>query len=194
MQARCPHCGALLHSSETEPDRPAETTCWMCTMPVDQAPAAATAPKTRDSDPATVASQASDLLARLSATRLDPDSAPETRSLAIPEGQSIRIRVLSGTSQGAEFELSRPLMTIGRLGAGADIQIDDAEVSRLHCAIEVRREAILLQDLRSMNGTYVGDSRIFGARLENNSEFRIGSSRLQLEVVPSQTGEQSASR
>ena len=161
-------------------------------MPIDQAPAGEAQPK--DSNPPTVASQSADLPARLTATRLDPESAPETRSLAIPEGQTIRIRVVSGSSQGAEFELSRPLMTIGRLGAGADIQIDDAEVSRLHCAIEVRREAILLQDLRSMNGTYVGDSRIFGARLENMSEFRIGSSCLQIEVAPSKTAEQQASR
>jgi Inner membrane component of T3SS, cytoplasmic domain len=151
-------------------------------LPVDSVVPAVSAPK--DSNPSTVASQPADLLARLGAIRLDSESAPETRSLAIPEGQTIKIRVLSGASQGAEFDLSRPLMTIGRMGAGADIQVDDAEVSRLHCAIEVRREAILLQDLHSMNGTYVGDSRIFGARLENSSQFRIGSSCLQVEVAP----------
>lgn len=79
-----------------------------------------------------------------------------------------------------EYELSRPLVTVGRPGGGADIEIDDPEISRLHCAVEVRRDAILLHDLRSTNGTYLGDSRVFAARLEQASTFRIGSSLLQV--------------
>jgi pSer/pThr/pTyr-binding forkhead associated (FHA) protein len=73
-------------------------------------------------------------------------------------------------------------MTIGRLGGGANIEIDDPEVSRLHCAVEVRRDAILLHDLRSKNGTYLGDSRVFAARLDESSKFRIGSSLLQVSI------------
>ena len=76
-------------------------------------------------------------------------------------------------------------MTIGRLGGDADIQIDDPGVSRLHCAPEVRRDAILLHDLRSRNGTFVDNSQVMAARLRNESQFRIGSSCLQIEILSS---------
>lgn len=147
-------------------------------MPVNPTRAAA-----HESGPPSTVLQSGDILVRQSAARLSPDAAPETKSLIIPQDQMIKICVVAGLSQGMEFELSRPLMTIGRLGGDADIQIDDPEVSRLHCAIEVRGDAILLHDLRSMNGTFVADSRILSARLEKRSEFRIGSTRLRLDLL-----------
>jgi pSer/pThr/pTyr-binding forkhead associated (FHA) protein len=75
-------------------------------------------------------------------------------------------------------------MTIGRAGGKADIQIDDPEVSRLHCSVEVRGNAILLHDLRSTNGTFVGHSRVVSARLRKMSQFRIGSSYLRIDILP----------
>ena len=116
--------------------------------------------------------------------RLKGDSVSQTTSLVLPQNQTINIFVAAGRSQGMGFELFRPLMTIGRLGGGADIEIDDPEASRLHCAIEVRRDAILLHDLGSTNGTYLGDSRVLVTRLEQMSKFRIGSSFLQLTISP----------
>jgi pSer/pThr/pTyr-binding forkhead associated (FHA) protein len=147
-------------------------------MPVN--PSAA-APK--ESSPSTIAVQPDDALVRQSAVRLSQDAAPETNSLIIPQDRTIKIWVVAGPSQGMEFELSRPLITIGRLGGDADIQIDDPEVSRLHCSVEVRRDAILLHDLGSMNGTFIADSRILSARLGKRSQFRIGSTRLQLDIL-----------
>jgi pSer/pThr/pTyr-binding forkhead associated (FHA) protein len=74
-------------------------------------------------------------------------------------------------------------MTIGRVGGKADIQIDDPEVSRLHCSVEVRGDAILLHDLRSTNGTFVSDSGVVSARLKKMSQFRIGSSDLRIDIL-----------
>ena len=91
-------------------------------------------------------------------------------------------------------ELSRPLMTIGRSGGGADIEIEDPEVSAIHCAVEVRRDAILLHDLRSRNGTYVDNARVFAARLEQMSTFRIGSSILRVKTISKEDGDPSAAR
>jgi pSer/pThr/pTyr-binding forkhead associated (FHA) protein len=54
----------------------------------------------------------------------------------------------------------------------------------LHCAVEVRRDVILLHDLRSTNGTYLDNSPVFAARLEEMSRFRIGSSLLQMSRLP----------
>jgi pSer/pThr/pTyr-binding forkhead associated (FHA) protein len=134
------------------------------------------------SDAPTIVAHPAKPSARSSAARLDEDSASETKSLQIPSGQAVTICVLTGPSQGMEFAMSKPLMTIGRLGGDADIQIDDPEASRVHCAVEVRRDAILLHDLRSTNGTYVGDSRVLAARLDETPQFRIGSTSLRIEI------------
>jgi hypothetical protein len=115
--------------------------------------------------------------------KLDLDSTAEIKGLGIPHGQSIKLHVVAGKSQGMEIEFTRPLMTIGRVGGKADIQIDDPEVSRLHCALEIRGDVILLHDLRSTNGTFVDDSRVFAARLKKMSGFRIGSSYLQIDIL-----------
>jgi pSer/pThr/pTyr-binding forkhead associated (FHA) protein len=114
--------------------------------------------------------------------------------LEIPPGQAIKICVVSGVSQGMEFELSRPLMTIGRVGGKADIQIDDPEISRLHCAVEVRGNTILLSDLGSTNGTFVDNSRVLATRLKRMSQFRIGSSYLEIDILSSTNQHPKASR
>jgi pSer/pThr/pTyr-binding forkhead associated (FHA) protein len=149
----------------------------MCTQPVEL-----------DSDPAepgpeTIAVHLSVPHERSRDSRLEGALNSQTAGLMLPRDKTINISVISGPSQGMEFELSRPLMTIGRLGGDADIEIDDPEISRLHCAVEVRRDAILLHDLRSTNGTYLGDSRVLGARLDEMSRFRIGSSLLEVRVL-----------
>ncbi len=114
-----------------------------------------------------------------------------TTSLTLPQDKTIKISVMSGPSQGKEYDLLRPLVTLGRLGGGADIEIDDAEVSRVHCAVEVRGDAILLHDMRSTNGTFLGETRVFSARLEEMSTFRIGSTLLQMSFLTSAVGRRS---
>jgi pSer/pThr/pTyr-binding forkhead associated (FHA) protein len=111
------------------------------------------------------------------------DLKSQTKSLALPADKIITIFVVAGASQGMECEVFRPLMTVGRVGGEADIRIDDAEVSGFHCAIEVRRNELFLHDLRSRNGTYLNEVRVFAAALEPLSQFRIGSSLLEVRVA-----------
>jgi hypothetical protein len=177
MQARCPKCGALLHSDKARSSGQLPAKCWMCATAVTPNVAAV-----RPAAP-TAVGQPAGPAQRWSATKSIRDSASETNSLKVPPGQAIKIRVVAGLSQGMEFELSRPLMTIGRLGGTTDIQIDDPEVSRLHCSVEVRGNAILLRDLGSTNGTFVDDSRVLAALLKRKSQFRIGSSNLQIDIL-----------
>jgi predicted Zn finger-like uncharacterized protein len=183
VQLSCPYCSARLYVDDAQlaEHRSAKVKCWMCGQKVSfQDPSVA-----EEGPPTIVISTAKPLdQARAGASRLDASSTPETTSLILPQNQTIRISVISGPSTGLEADLSRPLETIGRLGGGADIEIDDAEVSRLHCSIEVRDNAILLHDLSSMNGTFIGDSRVMAGRLENQSTFRIGTTVLQVSIVP----------
>jgi len=103
-------------------------------------------------------------------------------SMELPVAERIRLQLVTGSEEGTEFEVSKCLTTIGRAGGGADIEIDDPEVSRSHCAIEVRRDGILLHDLRSTNGTYLRGSPVTVVRLDPLSIFRIGTSHLQLKT------------
>jgi FHA domain len=113
------------------------------------------------------------------------ERAPESRTavLDLPEHKSILISVIEGVSRGFERDMTVPLVTIGRLRGGADIEIDDPQVSRLHCAIEVKNDSVLLRDLRSTNGTFIGEKRVLAARLDESSEFRIGETKIRVEVA-----------
>ena len=177
MTLRCPHCGAMLHSKDVELTDAAPSTCWMCTLPI---PAEESS---RQISPPTIARQHSKSRNRSGAIRAAIDAPSKT--LCLPDDRQIKIYVLGGPSRGKEFDLSRPLMTIGRLHGGADIEINDPEVSRSHCAVELRRDMILLHDLKSTNGIYIGDSRVFAAQLDATSTFRIGHSILQIRSIAS---------
>jgi pSer/pThr/pTyr-binding forkhead associated (FHA) protein len=109
---------------------------------------------------------------------------PRSGTLDLPEHKSIMISVVEGTSQGIERGMTVPLVTIGRLRGGADIEIDDPKVSRLHCAIEVTNDSVLLRDLRSTNGTFIGERRIQSIQLQQSAEFRIGETKIRVAIQP----------
>jgi len=175
MRANCPKCGASLHlhDDEVANQRPVQVRCWMCTSMVSL-----DFPST-DSGPPTITVKSP----RKSKASIMVSLKSQTTTLALPPDKIVKMSVIAGPSQGTQCELSRPLMTIGRVGGSADIKLDDPEMSGLHCAIEVRRDAILLHDLNSRNGTYVDNSRVVAARLEPTSQFRIGSSLLQMSMI-----------
>jgi len=176
MQARCPSCGAIIHFPNSDLGRLSQATCWMCDSIVEQDPARAGLALS------TVVAPSPKRHEKTGNIGLRGGTAPETPSLDLQLGDLVTICVASGRDLGREFELTKPLTTIGRLGGGADIEIDDPEVSRSHCAVEMRRDAILLHDLRSTNGTYLGNYRVSVIRLEPMSHFRMGSSFLQLRL------------
>ena len=73
-------------------------------------------------------------------------------------------------------------MTIGR--SGADFTLNDTEASRQHAALEIRGDIVLLNDLRSTNGTLVDGRKITEpTELQDKSEFQIGGTTLMLIVT-----------
>jgi hypothetical protein len=80
--------------------------------------------------------------------------------LGLPKGKTITISVIGGPSKGLRRQLVKPTVSIGRSGGGADIEIDDPQVSALHCAVGVKNEVIRLCDLDSRSGTYFEDERV----------------------------------
>jgi pSer/pThr/pTyr-binding forkhead associated (FHA) protein len=72
------------------------------------------------------------------------------------------------------------IKTVGR-ARGADIVLDAALVSRLHCRLEAGDEALEVVDLESTNGTFVNDKRVTRAKLVSGDRLRVG--RVELAVA-----------
>lgn len=104
--------------------------------------------------------------------------------LALPPDKLISLSVVSGASKGISRPMTKPRLVLGRAGGGADFEIEDAEVSRWHCAIEVKEGMVWLKDLESTNGTYFEEERVRAAVLSHGSQFRIGSTTLELQITP----------
>ena len=99
-----------------------------------------------------------------------------------PPGKRVSLAILSGPRQGDIFLLSRPQALIGREGghAGADLELPDAEASRAHAMLECYGSRIVVLDMGSTNGTFVGEERITERALEDHGEFRIGRTGIML--------------
>lgn len=70
--------------------------------------------------------------------------------------------------------------TMGR-SPGADLTVDAALVSRVHCRLEAGTDSVDVVDLESTNGTYVNDTRVVRARLAHGDRLKIG--RLELRIL-----------
>lgn len=80
--------------------------------------------------------------------------------------------------EGEMIALGIDVVTIGRSPHSSDIFLDDVTVSRHHARV-IRDEAgFLIEDLNSLNGTYVNRKRIERHRLVDGDELQIGKYKL----------------
>lgn len=107
---------------------------------------------------------------------------PVDDSLRLPDGLDVVLTVESGPQANKSFTLTQPRTVIGR--KGADIALDDPEISRHHCVIEVREKDMNLKDLDSTNGTFFEGERARAALLKDGALFRIGSSVIRVTFRP----------
>jgi predicted Zn finger-like uncharacterized protein len=107
----------------------------------------------------------------------------EPPGLSLPADKKITLSVVSGLSAGTARVMDSPRLVLGRTGGGAHVEIDDPEVSRWHCAIEVKDGMVWLKDLESTNGTYFDEERARAAVLVDGAQFRIGSTILELRIA-----------
>jgi hypothetical protein len=100
---------------------------------------------------------------------------------ALSDVKRYAVVVLEGKSKGQVFPLSKPNVTIGRIQC--DITLNDTEVSRQHALLTVHGSEARLQDLGSTNGTFVGESQVREAQIQDRTEFRIGSHQLMFVIA-----------
>jgi len=118
------------------------------------------------------------------ALSLDGSISNLSSGLSLPNDRTITISVMAGSSNGLKHQLTKAKTSIGRTGGGADIEIDDPQVSPLHCVVGVANDIVRLCDLDSVSGTYANEERVQAAELEHLSEFRLGSTWLVVTIVP----------
>jgi pSer/pThr/pTyr-binding forkhead associated (FHA) protein len=92
------------------------------------------------------------------------------------EGATLVIRSGGGRS-GEVFNVSGERLTIGR-SPDAEIFLDDVTVSRNHALLVRRRDGLYIDDLGSLNGTYVNRRRIESHKLANGDELQVGKYKL----------------
>ena len=92
------------------------------------------------------------------------------------EGPTLVVRSGGGRA-GEQFPLERRQTTIGRT-PDCDIFFDDVTVSRRHAIVAKGAGSFTIEDLGSLNGTFLNRRRIERAELENGDEVQIGKYRL----------------
>jgi pSer/pThr/pTyr-binding forkhead associated (FHA) protein len=86
--------------------------------------------------------------------------------------------VRSGSLTGVVHQLEEPDVTVGR-SPTCDIFLDDITVSRNHARLTLADGVVTLEDLDSLNGTYVNRRRIVEPEtLSHGDELQIGKFRL----------------
>jgi ribosomal protein S27AE len=176
MQTGCIHCGQqhLLNDSVLAKHAKVQFRCTKCgkTTVVEL--------KKRVDETVVISPMPSFARADASTARLRLPPADE--GLHLPPEVDLILTVVDGTGKGQFLKLNQPRVVIGR--KGADFAVNDPEVSRFHCVLEIRDRFINLKDLDSTNGTFFEDERVRAAVLQEGAEFRVGSSTIRLNFQP----------
>lgn len=178
MEVLCQHCGAKhsLNDKQLGEHTKVQFKCSSCGQ-MTVVNVALRPDRTRSSTPLPTfgrAEAAKNVLAEL---------VVEPPGLKLPADKLITLTAISGAASGKTLTLEKPHVILGRQGGGADFEVDDAEVSRWHCALEVKDGTIWLKDLESTNGTYYDNERTRAAMLGDGIEFRIGSTILRITIT-----------
>lgn len=84
----------------------------------------------------------------------------------------LKIVVLSGPDEGKEAPLG-PSCEVGS-DPDCDFVLNDPSVSRRHARITIERDSVQVRDLKSRNGTFVGETRVREASARLGAVLRFG--------------------
>jgi DNA-binding NtrC family response regulator len=94
---------------------------------------------------------------------------------------SVVLAVIDGPSRGARATVGSEIARVGTAD-GNDLVLADRTVSRFHCELSVRGEAIVIRDCGSTNGTLIDGVRVREAEIPPGTLVRIGGSAFRVEL------------
>jgi DNA-binding NtrC family response regulator len=112
-------------------------------------------------------------------TSVIPDADPNRKQLHL---RRIGLKVVDGPDQGKSAEFDHDVIRIGA-SEGNHFELTDATVSRRHAEITRTPDGLVLRDLGSTNGTYLGQVRIKEVYLGENRSFRVGKTELEFALL-----------
>jgi predicted RNA-binding Zn-ribbon protein involved in translation (DUF1610 family) len=176
MQAACIHCGAehLLKDAQFGGHTKVQFKCSKCGK--------TTIVEIKRRVDSTVVMSPLPSFARANATSSNVNLGPPDPGIRLPEKSKVVLTILSGPEKGESHILSKARVVVGR--KGADVPLNDPEISRHHCLLEVRDTYINLKDMDSTNGTFFDEERVRAAMLQDGAEFRIGVSLIRVNFQP----------
>ena len=175
MLIRCPTCAFAFELAEESMGVKATTSCPSCARVIVARDAHVVSPR----GDATVPLEAWTEVAQ---GPPGADEATASARLKLPPGKRLALAIVEGPGRGNWYRIDRPRVVVGRQGGGASIEVEDVEVSRTHAALECHGPRIVLRDLDSRNGTWLGGRKVAQGELQDGSEFRLGRTRFMLIV------------
>jgi predicted Zn finger-like uncharacterized protein len=176
MQAACSNCGTqhVLKDADLGAHPKVKFRCSRC--------AATTIVDTRRNPDSTAVISPLPSFARGNVSGTQSSLVMQDPTAVLPRTKTVVLTIIAGPDTGATHTLKKPRVVVGR--EGADIALQDPEISRHHCVVEVREDYVNLRDLDSTNGTFFEKERVRAAMLGQGAEFRIGETTLRLTFEP----------
>ena len=103
------------------------------------------------------------------------------RVATVLEVPSVQLTVIAGPDRGMTLRLSSETAHVGT-GQHCAFRLKDPTVSRLHCVLEVRRNAVHIIDTNSTNGTFIDGVRVRDADITSGSTLRCGSTAIRVDL------------
>ena len=107
----------------------------------------------------------------------DPVELTEEELAEMPAGTVGMFVVRQGPKRGSRIALDVEEVTIGR-HPESDIFLDDVTVSRRHAVVRRVGSGYYVEDAGSLNGTYVNQTRVENAALNDGDEVQVGKFKL----------------
>jgi hypothetical protein len=89
----------------------------------------------------------------------------------------VEITVVEGPQTGENFQVTLPCV-LGR--KGSDITIKDQKVSKKHARIKEIGNKIIIEDIKSTNGTFVNNERIIAIELQSGDLISLGDTKMRI--------------
>src|SRR4051812_6297607 len=93
-----------------------------------------------------------------------------------------QMTIINGESKDTVIPLSEPEYLVGRHRENT-IRLTDLGVSSFHARIYRGPDGFVIEDLKSRNGTWVNNTRVFHAVLKHNDRLRLGATDLTYQIL-----------